>query len=149
MAFARMILTIVLVLSCLIWSVVQSYLYYRGHYPTHLLPLKALILCGSLWLGVDAASRDNFKYVWILYVGFLLPIVASMSIVGVVLHESGGIELLATLQVVGYLALCIAFCLMDTVVSACVCGACLALVGVYSYKLVVTADLGDSYLIHI
>jgi len=137
----------VLLPCCLFWSLAQSYLYYRGHYPTHLLPLQALIMCGTSWLGFDAVQRDG-DHVWMLYVGFLVPVVASVSIVAVVLKEVRGIEVLAALQVLGYVVLCVAFCLLDTVVSACVCGACLSLVGVYSYKLVETSD-DTSYLIHI
>ena len=139
-----MILLYVLLPCCLFWSVAQSFLYYRGHYPTHLLPLQALIACGTSWLGFDAVQRDG----WLFFVGFLVPIAASVSIVFVVLKEVRGIEVLAVLQVLGYVDLCVAFCLSNAVVSACVCGACLSLVGVYSYKLVETSD-DTSYLIHI
>lgn len=132
-----MILFYVLVPCCLIWSLSQSYLYYRGHYPSHLLPIKALIFVCSAWLGFDAITKDDDP---MFYVGFLVPIVSSTLLVYSILKTPRCMPVLAALQVVGYVVLCVAFCLLDSTLSACICGGCLVLVGLYAYKLVETAD---------
>ena len=109
----------VLVPSFFIWLVSQSYLYYRGHYPVRLFPIQALVLVCSVWLGIDAVDRDDP----LLYVGFLVPIASSTLLVCSILRAPRCVPVLAALPVVGYAVLCVAFCLLDAAVSACVCGA--------------------------
>jgi len=137
-----MMLLYVLVPSFFIWLVSQSYLYYRGHYPVRLFPIQALVLVCSVWLGIDAVDRDDP----LLYVGFLVPIASSTLLVCSILRAPRCVPVLAALPVVGYAVLCVAFCLLDAAVSACVCGACLVLVGWYAYELVETADDGEPLL---
>jgi len=138
-----MILFYLVVPCAVMWSLSQSYLYYRGHYPSHLCMIKVPIVIGSVWLGISSVMHEtDYNHVWMIYVGFLLPICASTLMVPLILSEYyRGFSVLALLQVVGYLLLCVVFCLVDAVVDACICGGCFVLVVIYTLRLVATADV--------
>lgn len=117
-----------------IWLLSQCYLYYRGHYPSHLCTIKVPLTLGSVWLGI--ASVWHHHESWMIYVGFLVPMLASTLMVPVILSDYRGLAVLALLQVLGYVVLCVGFCVGGDAATACVCGGCFVLVVLYASRLV-------------
>lgn len=139
----------ILVPLCIVWILSYVALWFKGHYPLQWVYIHILIFVASLWMCY--AVKDTVETP-LLYVGTIMPISASVLWVPATLYlaktKSNWIDMLwkilLALQVVGYLILCIAFCMLNTAVNACVCGICLVLNFVYVDKIYNSSGLSDS-----
>jgi hypothetical protein len=124
------------------WCLTHMFLWLQGHHPVQFFPLQFAILVANAWMVVDSVINWDTPDT-LLYVGLVLPVVMSILWVPATLHlakfPSNTVKwiwnTLLVMQVVGYFVLCLAFCLLEAVVSACVCGGCLVLVFVYVVRL--------------
>lgn len=131
------------------WILAYVILWFKGHYPLHGVHIHVLIFAASAWM--CCAVKDIVETP-LLYVGTIMPITASVLWVPATLYlvETKSTlmsilwKILLALQVVGYLVLCIAFCILDTAINACICGICLVLTFVYVDKVYNSSGLSDS-----
>ena len=136
----------------ILWCLTHMFLWLRGHYPIQLFPLQFAILVAQAWMVIDSVINWDTTPDILLYVGLVLPIVMSILWVPATLRlaqfPSNTVKwiwnTLLALQVVGYFVLCLAFCLLEAVVSACVCGGCLVMVFVFVVRLYNSSASDDS-----
>lgn len=136
----------------ILWCLAHTVLWLRGHHPAQFFFLQFAILVANAWMVIDSVINWDATPDTLLYVGLVLPIVMSILWVPATLRLANFPSVTAkwiwntllAMHVVGYFVLCLAFCLLEAVVSACVCGGCLVLVFVYVVRLYNSSASDDS-----
>lgn len=148
----------ILIPLCIGWVLSYIMLWLKGHYPVRFVHLHLLILACTLWMCVAVWNLpDHLGENPLLYIGLLTSIAASILWVPATLSlakldsvlRNCMWRTLLVLQVVGYLVTCVAFCVLETAGTACVCGGCLVLVIVYVdkvYNSSVSSELNNALL---
>ena len=125
-----------------IWALSYLFLWFKDHYPTQYTHVHLLIFTATAWMCFSSHTETP-----LMYVGLITPICASILWVPTTIYlakyEHSTLwnalwKFFLAVQVVGYLILCIAFCMGDpsayTSFNACVAGICLVLSFVYADK---------------
>jgi hypothetical protein len=130
-----------------VWILSYLILWFKGHYPTQYTHIHILIYAATGWTCFYSRGETP-----LLYVGLITPICASILWVPTTLYLAANESALwntlwkmfLILQVVGYFILCVAFCIMDIAINACVAGTCLVLSFVYADKVYNSSVSSDS-----
>lgn len=138
----------ILIPLCIVWILSYLILWFKGHYPVQFVHIHLLIFVCTFWMCFAVWSLPETPLLW---VGLVMAIVSSIlcvpAILSLVQDETvfrkrlWGILML--FQVVGYFVLCVAFCVLETAGTACICGGCLVLAFVYVDKIYNSSDSSD------
>lgn len=135
------------ILVCVpVWLASHLYLYYHGHYPVQFYCSQIMLFVlgvalfavavtqpESLWVAIGAGTLIFVSTAWV-------PLTVSAVKQD---KRTPCWTFFLALHVFAYLLLCLGFCLLNTALGACICGASTVVMANYCYSLYKSVEVDD------